>query len=370
MIRSICLENFLAFQSKTIEMAPLSVLSGTNSSGKSSILHAFALLRQSADANTQDFDWMLNGNFVELGTGRDVFHAEPTKLTQFSEDYAMSIGITLDSDDEYQWGARYVNEADVLHSLAAPSGAPISIFAPGFQYLKADRIVPSVTFPKSHEHVMVSKSLGARGEHTPNYLRKHGDFTAPCRSACHPSSQSGSLLDQTNAWINELSPGTELSIKDVPDTDFVRIAFTRLGAQVHAPSQRATNVGFGLTYALPIIVSCLIASEGSLLLIENPEAHLHPAGQALVGRLCAMAMKGGAQVIVETHSDHVLNAIRLSVKKKEIESTDVVAHFFSRQSGGLEPDIESIRFNQDGSLPKWPLGFFDQWDRDLEELLG
>jgi predicted ATPase len=216
----------------------------------------------------------------------------------------------------------------------------------------------------------VLRWLGASGEHAPNYLRVHGDQPAVCDPARHRGAIGPGLLDQTNAWLNELSPGTAMAVADVPGTDFVRLTFTRSGPDVRTTPHRSTNVGFGLTYALPVIVGCLAAGPGSLLLIENPEAHLHPTGQALIGRLCAMACAGGAQVVVETHSDHVLNAVRLSVKRRELRHDSVILHFFAREEAVLQPRLTTLWVSPDGMLPEWPTGFFDQWDRALDELLG
>ncbi len=368
MIGSVSIRNVLAFREITVPLAPLTLLSGTNSAGKSSLLHCLALLRQSHDARTLPDAWMLNGDLVQLGNGRDLLHADPSDLKELGG-VGMSISIAVD-DVIASWVARYEPEADVLPLEVAPEAAPdTGVFKAGFQYLKADRIVPAVTYPKSHEAVTVLRWLGASGEHAPNFLRVYGDQPAACVSARHPGAIGISLLDQTNAWMNVLSPGTGMAVSDVPGTDFVRLTFTRSGPDVRTEPHRSTNVGFGLTYSLPVIVACLSATPGTLLVIENPEAHLHPAGQAVLGRLCAMAAAFGAQVVVETHSDHVLNAVRLCVKRSELPSDAVAIHFFSRAEGVLQPDLAMLEMSSDGMLPAWPSGFFDEWDRALGELL-
>jgi predicted ATPase len=104
-------------------------------------------------------------------------------------------------------------------------------------------------------------------------------------------------------------------------------------------------------------------------LVENPEAHLHPRGQAILGRLCALCAAGGAQVLVETHSDHVLNAIRVAVKRDELASDSVILQFFTRKDGVLQPNLDTLWVEEDGMIPSWPPGFFDEWDQALDELL-
>jgi predicted ATPase len=370
MITGIEIENLLAFQRLSLPLRPLTLLSGTSSSGKSSVLHIFGMLRQSHTAKTLPSALLLNGVEAELGTGRDVLHSEPMSAEGTGDEVPMRVGLTTDGGS-FAWAAMYAADADVIALTEAPDdGAALGVFRPGFQYLRADRIVPAVTYPKSHEAVNVQRSLGSRGEHAPNFLRVHGEGAIACREARHHDAAGMSLLDQTNAWLDSLSPGTSLNVDDVVGTDYVRLSFFRAGTDIKTESQRATNVGFGLTYALPVIIACLMSTPGSLLLVENPEAHLHPKGQAALGTLCALAAAGGGQVLVETHSDHVLNAVRLSVKRSQLTPEQVIIHFFSRTSGVLQPDVETMSVTTEGMIPRWPLGFFDEWDKALDELLG
>ncbi|MCR2307254.1 AAA family ATPase, partial [Salmonella enterica] len=67
-----------------------------------------------------------------------------------------------------------------------------------------------------------------------------------------------------------------------------------------------------------------------MLIIENPESHLHPAGQSLMGKLCSIAANNGVQLIVESHSDHFLNGIRVAVKQKVVAADDVKVFFLQR----------------------------------------
>jgi predicted ATPase len=367
-LTALMLDNVLAFRSVQLRTAPLTLLSGTNSSGKSSVLHALALLRQSERAHTLPRSLLLNGELVQLGTGRDLLHSEPAELSGFTQ---AAIGISLSTNaGAARWVAEYDAEADLLPLLAAPDGPVAScLFAPGFQYLAADRIVPAVTYPKTHEAVVQDRFLGVHGENSANYLRIHGDQPTICVNTRNPTAAGSDLLSQANAWLDVLSPGTVLSVADVPGTDFVRFSYQQRGPQVRSESHRATNVGFGLTYSLPIVLATLDAAPGALLLIENPEAHLHPHGQAIMGRLCALAAAGGAQVVVETHSDHVLNAVRLAVKRQELPHGDVVMHFLSREQNALDPHVVTLDIAADGMMPQWPAGFFDEWDRAVDELL-
>ena len=149
-----------------------------------------------------------------------------------------------------------------------------------------------------------------------------------------------------------------------------------LGIRVSEATEflRPIHCGFGITQILPIIVAVLSApppSDGGspLLLIENPEVHLHPAGQALMGEFLADAAHSGVQLIVETHSDHVLNGVRRAVKSGRVSANEVGIHFlrdrFLHEAQVLSPNLDSS-----GNIDVWPKGFFDQFDKDLNYFAG
>lgn len=130
----------------------------------------------------------------------------------------------------------------------------------------------------------------------------------------------------------------------------------------------APNIGFGISYVLPIIVTGLIAKQGSYMIVENPEAHLHPSAQSKIGRFLAMVANAGVQVIVETHSDHVINGMQLAAIKNEINPEHIVINFFNQTESSQQPELESIAINTKGELSSWPKGFFDQTQLDFAEL--
>jgi len=132
---------------------------------------------------------------------------------------------------------------------------------------------------------------------------------------------------------------------------------------------RPIHVGFGLTQVFPIVVAALTRKTGDFLLIENPEVHLHPAGQAKMGSFLSKVAAAGVQVIIETHSDHVLNGIRRSVRGGEIKSEEVAIHFFQDREQEGDQVISPI-IDQTGNIDVWPSGFFDQFDKDMNHFAG
>ena len=125
---------------------------------------------------------------------------------------------------------------------------------------------------------------------------------------------------------------------------------------------------FGLSYALPVIVALLSARNDDLVMIEHPEAHLHPAGQTRLAELAARAAAAGAQVILETHGDHILDGIRLAVRKAIIAPDRTTFHYFRRKDLSIE--VETPVISENGRLDFWPDGFFDQHERNLAALVA
>ena len=168
-------------------------------------------------------------------------------------------------------------------------------------------------------------------------------------------------MRQAEAWMREFFPACMLDVQQVPQANAVTLGIrTSDATSFHRPA----NVGFGLTQVLPIIIAALSASPSDLLLIENPEVHLHPAGQARMGSFLARVAAAGVQVILETHSDHLLNGIRRVVKAEQIDSSDVMLHFF-KERGSEGSQVVSPTIDAQGGLDVWPEGFFDQMELDL-----
>lgn len=135
-------------------------------------------------------------------------------------------------------------------------------------------------------------------------------------------------------------------------------------------SYKSINVGFGITYVLPLIIALVSAKKGDIIMIENPEAHIHPAGQRVLGELIARAGRGGVQAIIETHSDHILNGVRLAVKNRVLSKEETVLSFFYKDfKDGYRHKCIRPEILQDGRLDRWPEGFFDEWDKALYELV-
>jgi predicted ATPase len=373
-LERIQLRNFKSAREIALPLAPLSVLAGLNGSGKSTILQILSALRQTYSI-ARPTGLALGGLLVQLGQGGDI-------LSENASDDIVGISLT-EGGKLYQWNCACVEDENHLRFDQQPDEAPLFLASPNFQYLQADRIVPKTLYPQASQQARDHGFLGAHGEYTADFLALRQDLEV-AEGRCYPAAEkltdatiaakvvpTRKLLDQVAGWFQELSPGVRLRAERVKGTDEVILQFNYVGRArgLDTGSYRPTNVGFGLTYCLPIVAACLAAPPDSLLLIENPEAHLHPQGQVAMGELLSLCAADGAQVIVETHSDHILNGIRVSVKKRRIRPEDVQLHYFTRNMTSGDSTVESPAILPDGQLTNWPEGFFDQWEKSLDELL-
>ncbi|NER33536.1 MAG: DUF3696 domain-containing protein [Oscillatoria sp. SIO1A7] len=364
MINALCLQNFKPFGEQALELRPLTLLSGLNSTGKSSVLQALLLLRQSYQQGLlPDKGLALNGDLVRIGTARDA-------LFEGAKEDSIGFEIAWKDDSQGIWRFNYNQQADVLELGSPLKNVDIyklSLFGDNFHYLEAERTGPRAYFEISDVQVRQHRQLGTRGEYTAHFLSIYRDENIANAALSHPEANSRNLRNQVEAWMGTVSPGTRLEIQSSPALDLVSLEYS-YGI---SNSYRATNVGFGITYTLPIVVAVLASKPGTLIMIENPEAHLHPKGQAKMGELLALAASCGIQVVVETHSDHILNGIRLAVHGGKLEPEDVQLHYFQREERNRElvTEVISPRIDRNGRIDQWPDGFFDEWENSLQVLL-
>lgn len=368
MIKQLLLRNFKCFESQSLKMNKLTLLAGLNGMGKSSVLQAFLLLRQSyLDGLLPDTGLVLNGTLVQMGTAKDVLY-EDAQSDEFE------IGMTWDDGVNTKFVIQYHREANVLKINPTVFDNRIFSrmpFTDGFHYLQAERLGPRTTNAVSDYQVREHRQLGTAGEYTEHFLYMYGAENVEHVKLCRIKSSPQDLKSQVQAWLNEISPGTELHLAMHTEMDIINLQYSFITGKQRSNAYRSTSVGFGITYVLPVLVALLSSAAGSLVLIENPEAHLHPRGQFIIGELLTRAASAGVQVIVETHSDHILNGIRVAVHDGIVKPKDVAIHYFSRTEveGRVCSKVISPDIDKDGRLDQWPDGFFDEWDKSLERLL-
>lgn len=365
MIREMQIYNFKCFEFLSLEMSNLNILMGLNGMGKSTVLQSLLLLRQSYHENGLNA-LKLNGKYVNLGNGNDILYERA------EED---RIGFQITDDGTYvKLFYQYAPNSDLLERIEGDS-TPIGEFLSPllnnkFIYLSAFRIAPRSLYRIGDEKEIREREFGNNGELALQYLYAHQNQQVENDHVIFNSAGDRSLADQVRLWMSLISPGImpQISINNVQRNAELTYSFRE--GEERTNSYKSVNVGFGITYVLPVVISLLTARSGDLILIENPEAHIHPAGQRQMGELLARTAAGGVQVLVETHSDHILNGIRLAVKKNKISSNDTRIFFFYKDyEDGFQHKVQMPKLDQNGRIDVWPEGFLDEWDNALIELL-
>lgn len=346
------IENFKCFLKQRINIANLTVLVGSNGAGKSSVMQSMLLLRQLIDTPTMS-EVQLNGPYgLALGTDGSInnqsFESYDTKMSLRSNNNVCSMQIKPIGDGNNL--SAYINYRRVPR-------LKIGFFSDCFYFLSADRTGPRVSQTLAS---LPFVNTGLYGEHTAQVLADR--YMKIDERRKHPNSESLFLLQQVNAWLDAILPG--LTVKAEKDMQ-MQVAQVLIKNGVTEEFLTSTNIGFGISYALPIIVTGLVAKEGSYLLVENPEAHLHPAAQSAMGKFLAMLSSVGVRVVIETHSNHILDGIQIYASQHKLPLDSVIIHNFEIHSGKVR--VSSIVYNEQYSYNNWPKGFMDQTSRDYLE---
>ena len=380
--------NLKCFSALHLPLAPLTLFTGFNSAGKSTALQSLLLLAQSLRSNSDPRYLIPNGPLVRLGSPGDVL-SDKAKDRQIE----ILVGAML---EQISWSFRAVesrisaleNKQSVFHidkavyqiegakprewsgemwrssNLDSSSNELIDALK-NIIFLNSERGKISAVCPSPGDISVVRADVGCEGQYAPWwYVRATDEEIEPARR--HPGESAGSLRRQVDAYLNDLFPGARATADKIEGTHLIRFWFSD-GAK--NDWRHPANIGYGLTYTFPIIVAILLAKKGQVLIIESPEGHLHPRAQSRMGEMLSRVAATGVQILLESHSDHVLNGIRLAVKQETIRHSDIAVHFFS----GVVPDghgVISPSIDAEGTLDTWPEGFFDQSELDLAALTG
>jgi len=368
MLTNIELFQFKRFKHDFVDLAPLTLLTGVNGMGKSSIIQSLLILRQSFDRGD-----LQNNNKIIIEDKELVNLISPDDMLCSKADSTdVSISLTDNSNIKASWKMKAEGNSNTLPVDFNSNNGNIytsSLFLNSFQYLNAERIGPRVTYNR----LFVTRPhspIGYKGELAASRIleslnkNEKVELDKVIIKGIEPN-----VYDQLSAWLSEIIyPDTKVSIDD-SDSSKISLEYTFKDEQTK--TFNPMNIGFGFSFALPVILAVLTAKPNSLLIVENPEAHLHPKGQSRMGKLLALAAQSGLQIIIESHSDHLLNGVRVAVKKGELNPEKTQIHFFTSTKNETRPSNYKISFaiEADGGLERWPNDFFDEWDNMLDEFL-
>lgn len=376
-INSVKIKNFKSLKDVDIKLNNLTLITGVNSSGKSSFIQSLLLFRENRENIVIEYlknihgelpadlgvPASFNGKYIKLGKESLLLsqNASTNDMVFKLDTQLGDINISINKEQK-------INLSSDLDELDA-NKSPMSIFFDVcFHYLSTDRVPPDYTFGFSKQEINLD-SIGINGDYTAHYLAENRHRSLEIEPLKHPASQTLQLLENTYKWLGEISNGISISASADASTQSAKLTYQYEYGDNTTSQYSPLNVGFGLTYVLPVVVLILKSKPGDFIIIENPESHLHPAGQSKIAEMCAIAANNGVQIIIETHSDHFLNGVRVATKKGVITPDKSQIYFFEKEENGLETIPHPINIDKYGNLDDYPESFFDEWDNNLDRLL-
>ena len=422
MITELSVQNFKSWKDTgTVRFAPLIGLFGANNSGKSSILQVLLMLKQTADETiprspdwNDPIDYGNGESLVNLGNFGNVIYQHDMKLSLNinisykvnKEDLFFSTAIEQKEGrpevDSFCYNGEWlikrkpgISTKDYVFATS-PSIAPqIRMSGKRFrcygvrdfrnEYLNSE----TVNNPSAQEITIQKKFASFETDFITLFSRIC--YVGPLRNLLqhqytweeHPQSGVGklgekaipalltgrvnrrSIDEKIMEWLKRFELIYSYNLHSVDSVKSHYELFVK--AHKYGPKVRPTDVGFGVSQVLPLLVQCYYVPDGGIIILEQPEAHLHPKVQADLADVFIDAVKNrNVQIIFESHSEHMLHRLMRRIAEAEnISEKDIALHFCEMNDGTFA--IEKLKVDEYGNISNWPQGFFGDVMRDLGE---
>jgi predicted ATPase len=353
MIRKLTIDNLKSIKHLDIECTDINLFVGTNSSGKSSILQGLLFVTQNIDKTVG-----LNGNFISLGKPEE-------NRCVYAEKKEISAGVEVENKHSlevkllYREGI-YVPKMKMTPKISENNAVKMLGEPKKVQYLSCHRVGPQSVYNKNMS--IEDESLGNNGEYAVAYLNGHGPDILD-RSICK-GSVDYTLLGQVNWWLSYIMD-VEISTEEILGTNLVKASYSTNDMQ----GVRPENIGAGISYLLSIIIVCLASPVGAILVIENPEIHLHPSAQAKICEFFYFIATSGRQLFIETHSDHIFNGFRAGISTGDMEDEKINIQFI-RLGEAHVTEATKVIIGRRGRIENQQRDLFDQFDLDMNRMIG
>lgn len=370
MLTYVTLKNFKCFEEQDFALGNLTLIAGANGAGKSTLIQALMLLRQSdMDKRTLLSEKVqLNGGLVNLRKAEEIryFESEDADVTVVVEDDGISEPLEVVIKDAIT--GEDTCDTEVSGNLKEFE-EKCSLFSEDTVYLAPDRVRPGEIQFRNSSFYNTDSRIGD----------KHGmNAAARLYDALSDDEQVGvealdrvgnkRVVSNVSAWMSYIMDFNYSVNVSEQDKDHIKMMYS-ITANDMPMEVSPFNMPFGNSSIFPIVVAVMTAPAGSLIVIENPEAHIHPKAQTKMGEFLAIAAENGVQVILETHSDHLLNGVRIAVRNGKLDENNVEVHFvYADKKNPMIHRTRHMQIHDDGSMEDWPVGFFDEWEDALRTL--
>lgn len=355
MLSKIVIDGYKSIDKEELELEDFTLLSGINSAGKTSVIQAilFMLHMQRKCGNEKRDTGYDIGKFTDIRNNikgnREIVFELSSRVGEITEVSTASVmqqnGVTVSI---FETAGSEEADYTKMHNII---------------YLSVERVGVMRTYELNTGN---TKEIGERGEYAYSYLASWGQEPIPEEAFAYEPEKIGmSLNNQVNFWLEYLM-GFRVQTNIIQEVDQVVVTYANAKNNRY---YRGKNVGTGITYMAILIIAALTCKKDDTIIIENPEIHLHPRAQSRFMEFLAFLSDKGLQIIVETHSDHIYNGMRKCIKKGTLKKEKVAAYFLELDDT-MQTRVERIRLNEQGAEENHPYGMFDQFDDDLDELLG
>ena len=352
MIESVGVTNFKCFKKAEIKLNNLTLLTGSNSSGKSTVIQAILLAAHNISNNSQS---PLNGPTVSIGNfneAKNFMLNEKKIIIKIKADGEQMVLEFQKNEDSFPV-CREVYHSKYISNLLNNSNEKI-------HHIPAEREGVLDLYLKNYS---ASRDPGVRADFVIDFFERNKKMRLEDEKIVD---QGSFTLDaQCNYWLKKIL-GCEIETEDIVGTDNIKVMYS----QNRNRSVRPRNTGGGVSYLVVVLVICLAAKRDDVVLIENPEIHLHPLAQSLLTDFFIFISKTGVQLVVETHSDHIFNGVRKNIHQKKIDSKSASVLFFNLDKDGGCSEHVDIKIDENGKVANHQKGLFDQFNSDLNDLLG
>lgn len=348
MIKTITINNFKSLKNVQLGLGQFNILCGTNASGKSSLIQAILLMAQNMDGNDEI---ILNGELLSLG--------DFIEIKNFAASIDVPVSISLKDSVDISSVLTF-NQDDIIEKSVVFPKINQQLY-----YLAANRIGNADVFERASR----KNIFGLLGEYAISFLNDNNENPMPENLIFDKDQDTAHLfIDEVNYWMKRIT-GATLKVDKIQKTNKLVLSYiNNNNYQV-----RTSNTGSGLSYVVSIVILGLGVgllgermAKKPIVIIENPEIHLHPKAQAILTEFLAW-LSNYMQIIIETHSDHIFNGFRKMVKQEKLHVENSNIFFFNLENNATS--IKKIEISPNGKLLTMEKDLFDQFQIDLSELL-